>query len=392
MSISNQQMQAVQRIADWYAHDTYNKPFFYLAGLAGSGKTYTAPYAVEACGIDPSRVMYGAYTGKAAMVMNQKGMPAQTLHSLCYKIDKNSSTAEKPVFRLNFDSELRDASLLVLDECSMVNEALARDIMHFNVPILVLGDPGQIKPIEGSGYFTEREPDFFLSEIHRQALESSIIRLAHDVRNRKPVRLGDYGDVVKLRLDDFDTEDFRLADQIITGTHNSRHMLNEHLLELNGYQFDIPTKPGIKLICKRNYREAGFYNGMIARTTRHADQIDRENRCFMQAISIEDGVGDLRETDLLLMNEGLFQDNWSPRTAVEKKLDQALTFGSKDETDVQMMFDFGYAITVHSAQGSQWNNTVLYDDGHLNWLPQDRATWLYTAITRAAEKLHWVVG
>ncbi|MGZ5999644.1 MAG: ATP-binding domain-containing protein, partial [Rhizomicrobium sp.] len=52
-------------------------------------------------------------------------------------------------------------------------------------------------------------------------------------------------------------------------------------------------------------------------------------------------------------------------------------------------FDYGYVLTVHKAQGSQWDDVVLFDESFA--FPESRARWLYTGITRAAKTLTVVV-
>ena len=74
----------------------------------------------------------------------------------------------------------------------MVGEDMARDLMSFKKPILVLGDPGQLPPIKGEGAFTNVAPDIMLTEIHRQAAESAIIRLATMAREGQPIGFGSY--------------------------------------------------------------------------------------------------------------------------------------------------------------------------------------------------------
>ncbi len=61
------------------------------------------------------------------------------------------------------------AALVVIDECSMVDADLGNDLLSFGVPVLVLGDPAQLPPLRGGGFFTEAEPDVMLTEVHRQA-------------------------------------------------------------------------------------------------------------------------------------------------------------------------------------------------------------------------------
>ena len=115
----------------------------------------------------------------------------------------------RPTFVLNSEGPVRDADLIVLDEVSMVNETMAADLMSFGKPILVLGDPGQLPPIKGEGAFTQAVPDVMLTEIHRQAEGSAIIRLATMAREGKFIPFGTYSDsVFKMHKSDLGPEGF----------------------------------------------------------------------------------------------------------------------------------------------------------------------------------------
>lgn len=391
---TEEQTRGIQAIADWYKNGS--SPFFYLAGYAGSGKSTIAQLAVEACGLDPSdynQVLYAAYTGKAAMVMRRNGLHASTVHSIIYKLETHEGKDLQPVFGLWRDSPLWSAKLLVLDECSMIGQKEARDLLSFGTKILVLGDPGQLPPIKSAGYFTSQKPNFFLQEIHRQALESSIIRLAHDVRCGGEIRYGDYGDVLKLRIDDINDADMLAHDQILVGTHKTRWALNTHFLEVEGFPVDFPYMPGVKVICTRNDKEYGFYNGMIGRTSQYTDEdsIFEEERYFIQQVHVEEGITDeYDETPPIPINMGAFMDNWTTRSEKDIKYDNQVAMEpgwSSDHEIKQFLWDFAYAITIHKSQGSQWPHVLIFDDGHLRWKPEDRAKLMYTAITRASEHL-----
>lgn len=394
-----EQNDGIRAVKYWY-HNS-NKPFFYLAGLAGSGKTTIAKLAVDACGLDPDdtdEVLYAAYTGKAAMVLRRKKMFATTIHELIYRLVELEGKRRKPVFELDPASILRRAKMLVLDECSMVSEAVARDLMSYGVKILVLGDPGQLPPPKGVGYFTDRRPDFFLQEIHRQALESPIIRWSHEVRKNKEVPYGDHGGVRKLRVEDYTVEEFIAADQILTGTHKLRHDLNEFMLEAEGFDVTYPLEPGIKLLCMRNYRMDGLFNGMIGRTMDFVDRIEinEADRTFIQRVHIEDGAADnYIESIPMKINFGEFQDTWETRDDALIEFDSKVTSSPNrengDDHDMQYVWAFGYAITVHKSQGSQWNNLCVCDNNHLHWNIKERSRWLYTAMTRAVDQCDLVM-
>src|SRR5213078_5055573 len=128
---------------------------FRLFGYAGTGKTTLARHLAQ--GVD-GKVLFAAFTGKAALVMRAKGCSgASTIHSLIYRA--RESGEETPNFELWDDSPASKAALIVIDECSMVDAEPGRDLMSFGVPLLVLGDPAQLPPIQGGGFFTEVEPD-----------------------------------------------------------------------------------------------------------------------------------------------------------------------------------------------------------------------------------------
>src|SRR6188508_2082211 len=160
---------------------------FRLFGYAGTGKTTLAQHIAEA--VD-GEVKYAAFTGKAASVMRGKGCHnASTIHSLIYRA--RESGEEVPNFDLWDEAPASKAALIIIDECSMVDAELGRDLLSFGVPLLVLGDPAQLPPIAGGGFFTEHDPDAMLTEVHRQAQDDPIVRLSMQVRAGERLALGD---------------------------------------------------------------------------------------------------------------------------------------------------------------------------------------------------------
>jgi len=358
--------------------------------------TSIAKLAVERCGLDPDnhrQVLYGSFTGKAAMVMKRKGLNADTIHHLIYEL-KEKKNGEL-YFGLNRYSPVRDIKLLVLDECSMISDIIAKDLLSFGTKILVLGDPAQLEPVHGTGYFTKGTPDFFLNEIHRQALDNAIIRLSMDVRNGKEIPFGDHGEVRKMRFEDISDEGLLDSDQVITGKHTTRHLLNMHMLEAEGFVQGYAMSAGMKVLCLRNYRDKCLLNGSIGRTTNNVESTgyDEDRRFFKQRVLIEDGLSDGQQiTEIMRMNMGAFEDNWKPRTDNEIANDEfivseAFEHNFDNPEEVQYLWDYGYAITCHKSQGSQWPHVIVFDDGMLAWKRESRKRWLYTAVTRAEENL-----
>ena len=172
---------ALKAVGDWLdARPGKNgtPPVFRLFGYAGTGKTTLARHIAD--GVD-GEVKYAAFTGKAALVMRNKGCDgASTIHSLIYRA--RESGEEQPNFELWDDAPASKARLIVIDECSMVDADLGRDLMSFDCPLLVLGDPAQLPPIQGGGFFTNDAPDAMLTEVHRQAQDDPIVRMSMAVR------------------------------------------------------------------------------------------------------------------------------------------------------------------------------------------------------------------
>jgi exodeoxyribonuclease-5 len=418
---SPQQAAAIRAIVDWYQHRTQYQQVFRLFGYAGSGKSTITAHAIEALGlsIEPdegrwiSRVLFAAFTGKAALVMTRKGTPASTIHSLIYRVSE--ATAEevervekdlatlrntlggmgpaerifaetqirrlelrladihKPQFVLNDQSMVREADLIVLDEVSMVGTEMAMDLLAFGKPILVLGDPGQLPPIKGTGAFTEATPDVMLTEIHRQAGESAIIRLATLARECQPIPHGAYDDLVwKMPRHQVLPAQMLNGGQVICGRNATRLQLNAAMKHAAGFPAVYPEGRGEKIICLKNRHDLGLVNGMFVSLS---DLQDENHLAFTAAVTTEDGTtvqGRQR------FYKGHFDDHVVPDPERARR----------DWRDVRRLVEttWGYAITCHKAQGSQWPNVIVYDDGY-GHTAEERARWLYTAITRAERGL-----
>src|SRR5258707_12947253 len=114
------------------------------------------------------------------------------------------NNAAPPTCELWDDAPVAKAELIVIDECSMVDAELGRDLMSFGVPVLVLGDPAQLPPIQGGGFFTEAEPDVMLTEVHRQAQDGPVVRLSMEIRSGQRLVPGQYGASPVVRRDAVD--------------------------------------------------------------------------------------------------------------------------------------------------------------------------------------------
>jgi exodeoxyribonuclease-5 len=371
---SPQQDAALKAVSAWLKAKpgTRGTPqIFRLFGYAGTGKTTLARHLAEH--VD-GKVSFAAFTGKAALVMRAKGCyGASTIHSLIYKARESSE--ETPSFELWDDAPAPKAKLIVIDECSMVDAELGRDLLSFGVPVLVLGDPAQLPPIQGAGFFTEVEPDAMLTEVHRQAQDDPIVRLSMMVREGERLEPGRYGETEIVLRDEFDPDRVQEADQILVGRNVTRRAYNTRLRERLGREEGLPVADD-KLVCLRNDRRKRLFIGRLWIVQRRCPR--RASILKLRLLPDADLSGaalGAKGIKVSVRREcflgGIENFEWQER----KKYDE---------------FDYGYVLTVHKAQGSQWDDVVLFDESFA--FPDGRERWLYTGITRAAKKLTLVVS
>lgn len=397
MTFSLHQDAALLAVQRWL--DEPGQQCFRLFGYAGTGKTTLARHFAESV---PGNTLFAAFTGKAASVLRQKGCEgATTIHSLIYRSRQKSKVElqrleqllleavarsererldpvtdprvcalkiavsderkkqAQPAFSLNPDSPIKDASLVIVDECSMVDGRMASDLFSFGTKVLVLGDPAQLPPVRGNGALTDDDPDFMLTEIHRQAADNPIIRMATMTREKKVLEHGDYGEGCSV-VERSDPDTALAADQILVGRNKTRVACNKRTRSLRALEGSLPVA-GDKLVCLKNSHDVGLLNGTVWRVAAVSSPVG--DQISMEVVSDE--------------GETLFVDAF---TQPFEGLDCPPWSGDQAE-----QFDFGYALTVHKSQGSQWNNVMLIDESAC--FRADRWRHLYTGITRAAEKI-----
>ena len=352
---------ALSAASKWLKGARGRASIFRLFGYAGTGKTTLVKHIAE--GVD-GKVLFAAFTGKAACVMRSKGChSASTIHSLIYRA--RESGEETPSFELWNDAPASKAKLIIIDECSMVDAELGRDLMSFRVPLLVLGDPAQLPPIQGGGYFTESEPDAMLTEVHRQAEDNPIIRLSMDIRSGIELEPGRYGETEIVTRDRLDGQRVIDADQVLVGRNATRRAYNMRMRQRRGFTGGLPAT-GDKLVCLRNNKRKGLFNGALWSVK---EKPSTRRDIIKMRLQPDDGFAgkgikvSVRPECFTGGIEGL---EWPMRKRFEE-------------------FDYGYVLTVHKAQGSQWDDVVLFDESAI--FAESRQRWLYTGVTRAAQRL-----
>lgn len=379
MHVTNEARQVFDKMFGSYTWEDVRVPhfdnsqfqqIFYLAGYAGTGKTTVVAEALrrirERYGI--SSIPTGAYTGKAAHVLRQKGnYNAQTIHSMIYVVVEDEETKEIS-FSLNPLGSAGLADLICLDECSMIDTVMANDLLSFRKPILVMGDPGQLPPVSGDGQFTNRQPDFFLDEIHRQAADSPIIEIATMARQGIMPPIGySKGDVRVLQLTNATADEYlhNPDTQVLCGLNRIRWAVTQLMRKERGFGGVLPL-PGERILCCKNNKEKGLFNG-AAGTLRELKI--KENGEWNITGEIEGRFLKDLKTDPFL-----FQQHFTEGATQRDKKKR-----SPNE------FDWGYIWSVHKAQGSGWPHVTLIDNS--TSFRDDRWKHLYTGITRAESGL-----
>jgi exodeoxyribonuclease-5 len=341
-----------------------------IGGLAGTGKTVLARFLRTQLG---STACVVAPTGKAAEVLRQKGIPAETIHSVIYRFvgmvqekDESGKPTEHgtPVFDSKMEGEVEIPSVFICDESSMVNKEVYNDLVSQGVPIIWIGDHGQLPPV-GADPGIMRNPDYVLKTIHRQAAESPIIRLAHAIRNGRNIsefkglgdeRLGIYERSSIDRIVHFARS--RNVDQIICAFNKTRNAINSAYRHSIGY--DDLLCEGDRVICLKNNRRKNIFNGMLFTVRRII-----ERRPNMIVVDLLDDCG-------------------VPRYAMDIEV-APFGGGIYDVAAIKgEVFDHAYAITAHKSQGSEWPHVLVVDQPCTQW---DMTRWRYTAFTRAKERL-----
>lgn len=405
MDWAPQQEAALKAVGAWL-RDRSASQVFKLFGYAGTGKTTMARHIADTAGRE---VLFGAYTGKAAHVLRSKGCAnASTIHQMIYlakdksklklielersldearymaKLEGDTTNRElvnlekevreererlsQPAFTLNMQSEVQYAGLVIIDECSMVDGRMGDDLLSFGTKVLVLGDPAQLPPVGGGGFFTNGEPDVMLTDIHRQAKDNPIIAMATKVRKQERLKLGDYGESCVIEKAKLDPTIPLGADQLLVGRNKTRHGANRRLRELHGFVDSALPVAGDKVVCLRNNHDLGLLNGSLWCVDDSLHTPEMEDRLYLTISPLDDG-----------MDYSFPVETWTAPFAGQEF---TIPWWERKEAEE---FDYGYALTVHKAQGSQWANVVLFDESFV--FRADRWKWLYTGITRAADTI-----
>ena len=384
MKLNEQQAQAIEALRKWWYDG--KKQVFQISGAAGTGKTTLIRYLINEIKLEHDEVLFTAFVGKATLAMTRNGLNAKTLHSaICYckdepVLDENGNVVTeynrrvtKRVFtrRRKIDPRIR---LIVVDEGSMVPAKMADWLLKFKVPIIVLGDLNQLPPVIGDSFFL-KEPDVVLTQIMRQSSESPIPYFAQNVLQNGTkclspgLQIGNKINV--LSKADITPELLKDYDVIICGTNKTRNNLNTYIRErIYGRTQEYPVI-GDKLICRENdwtfsVDDVYLINGLIGYVT----DIDLES---------------ISDYTMKIDFKPEFMDNEFKNVTLDRIYMGLSPNDKRFYRSNYHKFEYGYAITCHLSQGSQYNRVLVFNESF--GTEEERRKWLYTAVTRAIDKV-----
>lgn len=371
ITLTRKQEEGLKLAVDRYKH---NEPYTCIAGYAGTGKSTLVNFIIKALEIPEEHIAYCAYTGKASLILQQKGCPgATTAHRLLYHTKELPDGTFQHTPRKYPEDNLK---LIIVDEISMLESQQWDILMKWGIPVICLGDPFQLPPI-GQDNGVLQSPHVFLDEVMRQAQDSEIIRLSMDVREGKSLSYFKGKDVRVVPKDTISDRLLITADMVLCGKNATRFSLNTRMRKAYwGDQYVDEPINGDKCICLKNQWSVGdLVNGSIGTI----DNIQKKDTFYLKPRMIADFATDC--------------DDWFPELSMDYKIfTEGKPTVNKDNWKMYpkevrpMEFDYAYAITVHKSQGSEYGKVVLFNE----YLGSDREQWhrwLYTGITRSSEKL-----
>ena len=417
-----------------------------LRGSAGTGKTTLAGAIVRAMNVLKQKMILLAPTGRAAKVFAlNAGHPAYTIHRRIYR---QKSAGDISAFNLNFNNN-RD-TLFMIDEASMIanqgygesafgSGCLLDDLMQFvysgqNCRMVLVGDKAQLPPVgedESPALMSDvlraygmKVYECDLNQVLRQSEDSGILWNATRIRTLiddwilPKIRFQGFADIVRVPGDELieslATSYSRVGmdeTMVITRSNKRANIYNQGIRNTVLDREDELCRGDQLMIVKNNYywteqsKEISFLaNGDIAVVQRVRNVQELFGFRFADVtMTLPDY--DSYELTATVILDSLTTD--SPALSREQQ-EQLYNAVMEDYADIPLKADrikqlkkdkyfnalqikFAYAVTCHKAQGGQWAH-VYIDQGYMtdDMLTPDYIHWLYTAFTRATEKLFLV--
>ena len=417
-----------------------------LRGSAGTGKTTLAGAIVRAMNVLKQKMILLAPTGRAAKVFAlNAGHPAYTIHRRIYR---QKSAGDISAFNLNFNNN-RD-TLFMIDEASMIanqgygesafgSGCLLDDLMQFvysgqNCRMVLVGDKAQLPPVgedESPALMSDvlraygmKVYECDLNQVLRQSEDSGILWNATRIRTLiddwilPKIRFQGFADIVRVPGDELieslATSYSRVGmdeTMVITRSNKRANIYNQGIRNTVLDREDELCRGDQLMIVKNNYywteqsKEISFLaNGDIAVVQRVRNVQELFGFRFADVTMTLPDYDNYELTATVILDslttespalsreqqEQLYNAVMEDYADIPLKADRIKQL-KKDKYYNALQIKFAYAVTCHKAQGGQWAH-VYIDQGYMtdDMLTPDYIHWLYTAFTRATEKLFLV--
>ena len=441
------QKQLIDLLSDFLAPFSAKK-ILLIKGYAGTGKTTTISSFIKAASKFKQKLYLITPTGRAAKVLSSySGKSAFTIHKKIYR----QVSANDGLGKFQLDKNLHKNTIFIVDEASMISNRsdgsafgsgrLLDDLMRYvfngeNCKLIIIGDTAQLPPVNSNlspaldakeletyGYNVD---EIELKEVIRQTQDSGILYNATKMRHQIKEKSNDYPEISHENFSDVNKipgEDLidiigesydknGIENTIIVTRSNKRaNIFNQGIRNKILWKEDEISQGDIIMIVKNNYfwlpknEHTDFIaNGDIAEvvrvgkyeemydqryanlTIRLLDYPDLEIdvKVFLNTLNLETASMNLQANKELFFKIAEDYAHLKPKSKMYKAV-------KEDKYLNALQIKFAYAVTCHKAQGGQWQN-VFIDHGYITdeMVDVDFLRWLYTAFTRAQEKVNLV--
>lgn len=368
---------------------------FQYSAPAGCGKSVVLRAIVQELGYADDEIAPMAYTGAASMVMRTNSFHnATTCHSWLYYIKRipvgtTRSGKVKYIVKYGKKALPPEIKLILIDEASMIPWKIRKDIERHDIPVVACGDLNQLPPIADYPAYLNQGKIYYLTQIMRQARMSSIVLLANQILRGEPLRPGNYGEVVVIPANMLSREQIISSEIIICGYNDTRENLTNIIRQARGYRSEIPSY-GEQIVCRENnwniqVGDLSLVNGMLGTCVSRDNSISamvEDEKYGRKSFFLDfNPKGSQYVFEDIEADYNYFVSNQTERDAIKRRERENPRIPRKNK------FEFGYAITTHMSQGSQYNQGIYMEET----FRKDQINLNYTGLTRFRDRCIYVL-
>lgn len=376
MEYNDEQIKIINEAYDFYYNSS--KQVYEFSGGPGTGKSTIMLGILDKLKLNRNSILSMAHIGQAAINMRLKGLPnAKTIFSSIYEFKKVISDDYDTYYnrpKIKFikrDKDLSNINLMFIDEGYSVPLSLKHDIEKHNIKIIVAGDVDQLKPVmDKPAYLTNIDNITKLTKCIRQEENSGIVYLYKRALGGYPLIEGKYGNAIVINDDEVTNSILHKANVIICGTNKKReyltNIIRNDILKINS---ELPTYNESVLFRKNDWtiENSGINitNGLRGKIKNNPSSNDIRNGNF---------IVNFNANNLDCTFERLQCDYEYLISSYKDKV--KLKFRKNNSGQ---KLEFGYALTCHMTQGSEYESGIFFDDGFIG---PDYKNYMYTGISR----------